>query len=748
MAGVARTDWSWSALIADLDLDGLKDIFVTNGILRDLTSQDYIAFLANDETMKSVTEGGRARADFERLTKAMSQTPLPDYAFRNDGNLRFTNVAEAWGLAEPTFSSGAAYGDLDGDGALDLVVNNVNAEAFVFRNNARTLHPSRLPLRVRLEGESNNRFALGARVSVHAGSDVFVQEQSASRGFQSSVDYVLGFGLGTRSTIDSVVVRWPDGRQTTKTGVKAGELVVIAQRGAARASERDAAPPAILEDVSRSVSLDFRHRENAFVDFDRERLIPKLVSTDGPMMAVGDVNGDGLDDIYFGGAKEQAGKLLLQDMNGRFSASSAAVFEQDATSEDAGAAFFDADGDRDLDLYVVSGGNEFSAGAPALQDRLYLNDGRGRFSKSEGRIPAETNSGSVVAPGDFDGDGDMDLFVGGRVVPWRYGTDPRSALLRNDGHGRFTDVTASVAPSLETVGMVTDAVWRDVDGDARADLVLVGEWMPISVFRNAGGRLAPLSASGLAKSHGWWNRIVAGDFTGDGRIDFLVGNLGLNTRLRASDDEPATMLVKDFDGNGFAEQVVATYNRGKSYPIVLRDDLIKSIPPLKARFLKYADYATKTVSEIFPATELAGAVAKTTHTFASALVRNDGEGAFTVVPLPDEAQIAPVYGILADDFDGDGHLDALLAGNFDGFEPKIGRASAGYGVFLRGDGKGAFTPVHVTTSGFFVPGETRDLRRLRTKTGALYVASRNDDTPLVFRRREGTSTVATSSGDR
>jgi hypothetical protein len=481
-------------------------------------------------------------------------------------------------------------------------------------------------------------------------------------------------------------------------------------------------------------ALPFTHRENDFVDFDRERLIPRMLSTEGPAMAVGDVNGDGLDDVYLGGAKEQAGSLLLQQEDGRFQAADPAPFAPDAISEDVGAVFFDADGDRDLDLYVTSGGNEFSDMAPALQDRLYLNDGRGRFTRSADAIPPEFVAGSRPVVADYDGDGDLDLFVGGRVVPWKYGESATSTLLRNDGRGRFTDVTAQLAPALQRVGMVTDGAWQDVDGDGRLDLVVVGEWMPITVFRNAGGgRLAPLAVAGLEQSGGWWNRIVAGDFTGDGRVDFVVGNLGLNTRLRATPAEPATMLVKDFDGNGFVEPVLACYSNGRRYPIALRDDLIRGLSYLKARYLNYEDYAKASIEDIFPEKDRAGAVERTAHTFASALVRNDGNGRFTLMPLPAEAQLAPIYGILPHDVDGDGTLDLVLAGNFDGFKPEIGRASESRGVVLRGDGAGAFTPMPPSASGFVVPGQTRDVQRIRTRRGALIAVARNNEQPLVFR---------------
>jgi hypothetical protein len=456
------------------------------------------------------------------------------------------------------------------------------------------------------------------------------------------------------------------------------------------------------------------------------------------------VNGDGLDDMYIGGAKGQPGKLFIQQRDGRFVSTNEAVFAPDSLSEDLGAVFFDANGDGRPDLYVVSGGNEYSEGAPALQDRLYLNDGHGKFHKAEGYLPPETASGSRVVAADYDGDGHVDLFVGGRVVPWSYGADPQSMLLHNDGTGHFTDVTAKLAPELHHVGMVTDAVWRDIDGDGRLDLIVVGEWMPITVFHNeGGGRLKRIVVPGLENSEGWWNRIVAGDFNGDGRVDFVIGNLGLNGRLRATPQEPLTMYVKDFDGDGAAEQIISIYSHRVSYPLALRAELINTLPFLASRLPTFKDYATKTVKDIFTPQELSGALLKKTSTLATTLALNNGDGSFTLVPLPNEAQVAPVYGILAADVDHDGHTDLLLAGNFDGFKPDIGRMAASYGLLLHGDGKGRFTPIRTTESGFFVPGQSRDIARVRTAHGDLYVVARNNDRPLLFRATGAETVVST-----
>jgi hypothetical protein len=745
-AGVARTDWSWSALIADLDLDGEKDIVVTNGIAKDLTSQDYVALLGNAQTMRDATKDGRSRVDFEKLIGMMTTTPLPNYAFHSRGGLRFSNEAASWGLDTPSFSSGAAYGDLDGDGALDLVVNNIDQEAFVYRNNARVLHPQNRFLRVRLTGEGKNRFGIGARVTVYAGDSLFMQEESPVRGFQSSVDYVLGFGLGARPSVDSLRVVWPDGRVSVQRAIATNQLVTVEQASSVTVRPPPASVRPLMTDVTKSAALDFVHHENAFVDFDRERLIPKLLSTEGPMVAVGDVNGDGLDDVYLGGAKEQPGWLALQRRDGTFAASDSGVYAPDAISEDVGAVFFDANGDGRPDLYVVSGGSEYSDGAPALQDRLYLNDGRGHLRRAADALPPEYASGSRVVAADYDGDGAIDLFVGGRVEPWRYGVSPQSLLLRNDGRGHFTNVTAQRAPELERIGMVTDAAWRDVDDDGRLDLIVVGEWMPITVFRNlGGGRLKRVVVPGLEKSDGWWNRIVAGDFTGDGRVDFIVGNLGENGGLHASVDEPMTMIVKDFDANGAYEQILTAVDHGKRYPLSLRDDLLRALPMLSTRLPTYASYAGKSVEQIFTPAELQGAVMRQAYTFATTLVRNEGGGRFTLVPLPDEAQLAPIYGILPTDVDADGHTDLLLAGNFDGFRPEIGRMAASYGLLLRGDGRGAFTPLRAPESGFFVPGQARDIARLRTAAGDAYIVTRNNDAPLLFRSARARRSLATGS---
>jgi hypothetical protein len=554
---------------------------------------------------------------------------------------------------------------------------------------------------------------------------------------------VVTLGVGTADTLDAVTITWPDGRVQAFRDVATDQRLVAQQQEATPPGPETPPLPAppegspanqLFADVTGEAGLDFTHSENRFVDFNREPLIPKKVSTEGPHLATADVNGDGLEDLYIGGAKEQAGRLLVQQPDGRYAASSTATFEADRIAEDVGAAFFDADGDGDQDLYVVSGGNAFSPGTPALQDRLYLNTG-GQFERAR-TLPSLTLSGSCVRPADYDGDGDTDLFVGGRVVPWRYGLTPQSVLLENDGAGQFRVVTEEVAPGLSDIGMVTDAVWADVDGDRRDDLIVVGDWMPIAVFRNTGGEFERAEAPGLEASHGWWNRIVAEDMDGDGDTDFVAGNLGLNTRLHASEDEPATMHVSDFDGNGYIEQVVSYYKNGTSYPLVLRGPLVGQLSYLRQKYTSHAAYAEQTVQDIFTEEQLQEATVHKAHRFASTYIENRGDGTFAMHALPFEAQIAPMYGVVTDDVDGDGHTDILMAGNFHGVPPNIGRMDASYGVWLRGDGDGGFTTVPARESGFRVTDQARDMALVdNAQHGKILVVAKNDAPLQVFTHR-------------
>ena len=740
LAGVHATDWSWAPLFADLDDDGHKDLFITNGIYRRPNDLDYINFVGNAAVQTSLAKG-IGREDLA-LLRQMPRVPLANYAWRNNGDLTFRDMADAWGLAQPGFSNGAVYVDLNNSGALDLVVNNVNAPASIYRSRVRERTPHHW-LRIRLQGEGRNTAGIGAKVTVRHGATRQMLEQFPTRGFQSSVDPRLHVGLGSSSVVDTLTVVWPDRRTQTLTQVAVDRELVLSQRDAALPVRARVAPATrpLFTPVGDRMGLDFRHRENTFFDWNREPLMPHRLSTEGPALAVGDVNGDSLDDVYVGGAKGQASQLFIQQRSGRFRAASAPELAADSLSEDVDALFFDADGDEDLDLYVVSGGNEYWEVHEELRDRLYLNDGAGGFRRATDALPDSRENGSCVTAGDYDGDGDLDLFVGSRVVSRRYGLVPRSQLLQNDGTGRFTDVTRDKGgDALAAAGMVSSAAWLDYDGDRRLDLIVVGEWMPVRVFRQEDGRFVERTReAGFASSNGWWNVVKAADLNGDGRPDLVLGNLGLNSYLRASPREPARLHVHDFGQNGTIEQILTFHKNGVSYPLAGRDELVRLMPQLRSRYPTYREFGASRLEDIFPASELKAAEVREAHGFASAVAINDGRGSFALRPLPAEAQFAPVYAALAEDFDGDGAVDLLLGGNFHGVTPTLGRYDASYGLVLRGDGTGRFRALDPGESGLLIEGQTRELRSLRHARGGRWiVVARNDDSLVAVRPSGGT----------
>ena len=734
LAGVHATDWTWAPLFADLDNDGHKDLFVANGIVRRPNDLDYINYIGNEGAQAALARGDR-RESLEIL-KRMPQVPLPNYAFRNNGDLTFTNVAEAWGLAQPGFTTGAAYVDLTNSGVLDLVVNNVNGPAAIYRSRARERTGNGY-LTVRLRGDGANSAGIGAKVIVRHGATRQLLEQMPTRGFQSSVDQRLHFGLGGAARVDSLIVIWPDRRYQVRTGVAANQSVELAQQDASGRWRfaPDSAPRPLFEDATPRAGLGAAHAENAVLDTDREPLMPHMLSAEGPALAVGDVNGDGRDDIFLGGAKWQASRLLVQRSDGNFASRDDAMFAADSVDEDVDAAFFDADGDGNLDLYVVTAGNEFSGDADQLRDRLYMNDGSGHFRRAEGALPRITENGGCVAPGDYDGDGDVDLFVGSRVVSGSYGLTPPSHLLRNDGRGRFADVTREVAPALAEAGMVSSCAWLTREGDPRPTLVVAGEWMPVRIFAQEGGRLVDRTKeAGLSGSEGWWSSVTVADLNGDGRQDLVLGNLGLNAYLRASAREPARMYVHDFGNTGTRKQIITFYKHGRSYPLAGRDDIVRLVPSLRSRYPSYKSFGASTVEEIFPAEELRRATPLTAREFASSVAIAGAGGTFTLRPLPAEAQFAPVFASLAHDFDGDGRVDLLLGGNEYGVPPVLGRYDASYGLMLRGDGSGGFTAVDMVESGVAIEGQVRDLKTVRDARGGTRIAvARNGDRLQLLR---------------
>ncbi len=738
LAGIHATDWSWGALIADFDNDGLRDIFVANGIFKDLTDQDYLNFYSDPNEVRALIAEKGDEAINALLDKMPSEA-ISNYLFRNQGGWKFENVAEDWGLGTPSFSNGSAYGDLDGDGDLDLVVNNVNDEAFVYRNRASELLGNHY-LQVELQGLPPNTKGVGAQVSLRAGGKEWFQEVAPMRGFQSSVGQSLHFGLGLVEEVEELVVYWPDGRRTElkqvavdqRLRLRQSEALVPAKESMARESQP---MPPIFEPVELLPDKGVRHRENAFIDFDRDRLLYHMRSREGPPMTAGDANGDGLQDFYLGGAKGQAGQLVLQQADGRFRLQAEGPWLADADAEDTDALFFDADGDGDQDLYVASGGSEFSNSSFALMDRLYLNQGGGAFAKSPQLLPSgQPASTGTVEAADVDADGDLDLFVGLRMRPFLYGVPADAYLLINDGKGTFEDASSERAPGFKACGLVTDAVWADLNQDGASDLVVVGEWMPLKVFLNLEGRLVEQTEEwGMQLSNGLWQSVEAADLNADGYTDLVLGNHGWNTRLRASADKPLNMYVNDFDGNGSAEQILCVYNKEESYPLALRHDLIEQLPGLKKQYLKYKSYKNQTIEDIFSPEQLKGSVHLQVYRTGSAVAMNVSGGSFQLQDLPVEAQFAPCYATLLEDYDQDGNLDILLGGNFHHAKPEIGIYAASYGLMLRGDGAGSFRGVPARESGFFIRREVRSFTLLPTDGGMVIGVGRNDDTPAFFK---------------
>ncbi len=723
-AGVSATDWSWGALMADFDNDGLRDIFVANGIYKDLNDQDYIQFMGDPATIRAILQ--RDNAVIKRLIDSIPSQAIPNYAFRNlgvDGNgIQFTNAAADWGLDMPSWSNGSAYGDLDNDGDLDLVINNVNMPPFLLRNRSDEWQDAGHFLQVQLKGIGKNSFALGAQVTLKAGEHTYYQELAPMRGFESCVDYTLHFGLGKDSLLDTVRVLWPDQTETILTQVVANQRLQI-NHAAAQRKENTAIKMGTPTVFRMQAGPDFVHQENDFSDFDRDYLLYHMLSAEGPALAVGDANGDALEDVYIGGAKEQPGALFLQMPDGRFQKTAIPAFDTDALSEDVDAAWLDVDGDGDLDLYVASGGSEFANISAPLSDRLYINKGSGKFEKSSQTLPAgKYESSSCIKPADFDQDGDLDLFVGIRQEPFFYGKPCSSYILENNGEGQFTPLQIS---GLQDIGMVTDAHWSDWDQDGDLDLMVVGDWMPVLLFKNEKGKLQPPVA--LPKSNGFWNSITAADLDGDGDLDFVLTNHGLNSRFKAGEQHPIEMYLSDFDRNGEADPVITMYNGAKSHPLALRHDLIKQMPSMKKKYLRYRQYKDQTINDMFADEQLKEAIHLSVYQTATCVVWNEGKDNFKLEPLNWEAQLAPMFDALAQDFTGDGKVDILLGGNFSKAKPEVGTYNATYGILLKNIGRQQFEFVPATESGLHIKGDIRSIKPIQLKNGKAVLVARNND---------------------
>jgi enediyne biosynthesis protein E4 len=728
-AGVAKTDWSWGALLFDMDNDGYKDIYVCNGIYHDLTNQDFMDFFANEFLQKMVVTG--KKEEIETIIAKMPSTPISNYAYKNNHDLTFTNKAITWGLDTPSFSNGAAYGDLDNDGDLDLVVNNVNMESFVYRNNSEKNKANHF-VKVKLKGDNQNKFAIGSVVELYSGKEIIRQELIPSRGFQSSIDYVMTFGLGNKK-IDSLQVIWPNGKsQTIKKVVTNSTINLSIGDAKTEYVIKKIQPKALFKEVK---SNFVTHKENDYIDFDYEGLISKMLSQEGPSLAVGDINGDGNDDAFIGGAKGQAGKIYLNKGNNTFAVLSQKDLESDSGFEDTAANFFDADNDGDLDLFVGSGGNEKSDQAN-YKNRLYLNNGKGIFIKSKTIIPTTNNNVSVIAPCDFDNDGDVDVFVGSRSVPGVYGIDPKHLLLENDGKGNFINSIDKKAFKLNLTGMITDAVWEDIDNDSKKDLIVVGDWMAPQIFKNTGRRLAVFK-SNLTSYSGFWNSVSCVDLNNDGKKDFILGNKGTNTSYKASAENPMKLFVNDFDSNGTIEQITTRSIEGKDMPIILKQELAKQIPSIKKKNLSYTDYAKKSVQEIFAQDVVGNSLQKTAVIQESVVAINKGNGQFEIKILPKEVQFSSVNASCVTDVNKDGILDVILGGNQYEFKPQFGRLDANHGSVLLGNKKGNFTWLPYANSGFFLTGEVQKIKLVKNKNNTIAIlAVLNNNTPKLFTSNE------------
>lgn len=739
LSGISNTDWSWSSLFADFDNDGWKDLFITNGYLHESTNLDFMRYEVA-ETLKQQSAKGldlSTPASYARnmplyeLVKKMPSTKISNYMFRNKGDLTFANTTAGWGLDEPGVSSGAVYADLDNDGDLDLIVCNNNDPVWLYENHGNEKQHNHF-IRIRLKEDGKNRYGIGAKVILTGENGQQMQEMYPVRGYQSSMDYVLHFGLGANPNIREIRVLWTADSATILSHPAADQTLTIERKDMVKIPAV-ANTPTLFTNLENNGGIDFVHKEDEFVDFKREFLLPYQLSKQGPRMAKGDVDHDGREDVYIGGAAGQSGRLYLQTADGQFHAAPSQPWKADSASEDIGSLFFDADNDGDLDLYVVSGGNEWIKPGQELQDRLYRNDGKGQFTKVENALPKEIFSGSCVSAADFDGDGDLDLFVGARCIPGYYPFSAGNMLLRNDydkttGQLHFTDVTKQAAGDLLfRAGMVSDAIWADIDKDGWPDLVLAGDWMPITVFHNDKGmKFSNTTAQmGLQGSDGFWCRIIAADVDHDGDLDLIAGNLGTNTQFRTNAQEPLTTYAADFNEDGTLDPIMTWYIQGKSYPFNSRDELTQQMPTLKKKFLRYAAFGKATIDDILDTTQIAHAQKFHVYNTQTTLLINQG-GKFELHPLPLETQFSMNSVLSYRDYDGDGKEDILLAGNFFPFRVQLGRCDAGIGSLLKGDGKGGFTPIQRQRTGLYIKGDTRDMVELKNKKGSVLLFSKND----------------------
>ncbi len=743
-AGVAETEWSWAPLIADFDNDGWKDIYVTNGLKRDITDWDYKVFIL-DSVIKTMNSG--KSVDLNEWLKSIPSVPTKNYFYHNNGSLKFDNYTDTWSDAPPSFSNGAAYADLDNDGDLDLVVNNIDGPAFMFKNNTRELSPASHFLRFRFyksPGSFNEVYGPTVKLT-DANGQIQVQHYHPQRGFLSSMEHVLHFGIGTESIISKVEITFPSQKKIVMENVRTGQELTVYESDAVNMNTSIAVKKKTgFKDITKDGKLKYAQLENDFIDFKREPLIPYKCSRKGPYFTKADVNADGMEDIFIGGAAGYEAKLMIQNTTGSFIEKKQTAFTADKRFEDMSSLFFDADGDRDMDLYVVSGGAEFNAGSELYQDRLYINDGKGNFTRAAKALPTEGFNGSSVSSMDFDGDGDLDLFIGGHVLPGKFPKPDKCMLLQNN-KGVFTNVTDVFAKDMLSPGIVNQAVWADVDGDSKKELSISGEWMPLEIFSWQNGQFKKTQNSvhiilpskkdtliSMDELSGWWYNMKAEDMDNDGDLDFVLGNRGLNSTIKGNINQPATIYAKDFDNNGSYDAVLGYFIQGKCYPLFSRDQLIDQMPPMRKKFVRYKDYSGKTLDDIFTAQEKKDMDVYKTNFFESGVLMNEGNAVFRFIPFPEKAQLSNINDVVIDDIDNDGIKDILVCGNSDDPAVMVGNYDATSALLLKGTGKGNFTAVSPADNGLTVSGESRKMIYQKDKNRTMLIFLKNSEAVQVF----------------
>ena len=755
MSGISQTDWSWTPLVTDFDNDSYRDIIVTNGFPKDVSDHDFTSYRAKSTGLTSKKE----------IIRQIPEVKLDNYAYHNNGDLTFKDVTAEWGLSIPTFSSGAAYADFDNDGAMDMVISNINGEALLYRNTKRDKDTINSHfLEIKFKGDKQNINGLGAFATIYYDhGKLQTYENNPYRGYLSTIQCVAHFGLGAASMVDSIVIKWYNEKKQTIKNVKANEVLTV---DIADAKDNFSFHQPALEtnslfkEVTVASGIQYKHKDFDAIDFNLQSILPHKFTEYCPALAAGDIDGNGLDDLVAGGNSGSQAQVLLQQATGQFIQKDLLNVANGFTPnkiKDEGLLLFDANGDGIPDLYITSGGFQNTRGNIAYQDRLYINDGKGNFTLDSNALPKNYTSKLCVRSMDFNKDGKLDLFVSGRVDPWNYPKPVSSFIFRNDtqnGIVKFTDVTDEVAPDLKNIGMVCDALFTDFNNDGQTDLLLSGEWMPLTFLRNIDGKFKNITAaSGIDNKVGWWNSIVAGDFRHTGRTDYIVGNTGMNTLYKPTDQYPIYCTANDFNNNGAYEAIPSLFLKDqkgelKEFPANGRDDIIERIPALKKRFDNYKKFAEATMDDIFPADKRKGAIRLKANMLQSCYIRNDGGDKFTMIPLPKEAQISILNGMVADDFDGDGNLDVLINGNDFGTDISIGRYDALNGLVLKGDGKGGFAPLSILQSGIYLPGNGKALVKLMGSKGNYMVAaSQYRDALKLYSLKKNTQNVKINADD-